>query len=135
MKSKDISYQDFIAQLYPDAVVENPVDKTKMATSNVTFQVTDACNLCCTYCYQINKGTHRMSFDIAKRFIDMLIDNDENTRQYIDTRAKKAIVIDFIGREPFLEIELIDKICDYFVEQMFFKDHPWQYNYRIFRTG
>lgn len=131
MKSKELAYNDLIAQLYPEAAIENPVDQTKMSTSNVTFQVTDACNLCCTYCYQINKGTHRMSFDVAKRFIDMLLDNDENTRQYIDTRAKKAIIIDFIGGEPFLEIELIDKICDYFVEQMIIKDHPWQYNYRF----
>ena len=72
-----------------------------------------------------------MSLDVAKRFIDLLLDNDENTQQYIDTRSKKAIVIDFIGGEPFLEIELMDQIMDYFVAQMIEKDHPWQYHYMI----
>jgi hypothetical protein len=37
MKSKEISYSDLIAQLYPEATVENPIDQVKMATSNVTF--------------------------------------------------------------------------------------------------
>lgn len=102
-----------------------------MATSNITFQVTDDCNLRCTYCYQINKGKHAMPLDIAKKFIDLLLDNDENTRQYIDTRVKRAAILDFIGGEPFLEIELIDQIITYFTEQCILKDHPWQYNFMI----
>jgi sulfatase maturation enzyme AslB (radical SAM superfamily) len=72
-----------------------------------------------------------MSFETAKKFIDMLLDNDEATQLYMDTRSKKAVIIDFIGGEPFLEVELMDQICDYFVEQMILKDHPWQYNYRF----
>ena len=40
----------------------------------ITFQVTDACNLCCSYCYQFNKGTHIMSFETAKKFIDYIFD-------------------------------------------------------------
>lgn len=124
-------YSDVIGRLYPEATVENPIDKTNMSTSNVTFQVTDDCNLKCTYCYQINKGKHKMSLDVAKRFIDLLLDNNPSTQQYIDTRAKKAIIIDFIGGEPFLEIELMDQIMDYFVAQMIEKDHPWQYHYMV----
>lgn len=72
-----------------------------------------------------------MSFETAKKFIDMLLDNNEDMRQYLDTRSKKGVTIDFIGGEPFLEIDLIDQICDYFVEQAMLKDHPWQYNYRF----
>ena len=33
----------------------------------------------------------------------MLLANDENTQQYIDTKACDAIVIEFIGGEPFLQ--------------------------------
>ena len=40
----------------------------------------------------------------------MLLANDENTQQYIDTKACDAIVIEFIGGEPFLEVDLIDQI-------------------------
>ena len=133
MKNKkvEVEYSSDIARLFPEAGGFNENDQTSMATSSVTFQVTDACNLRCTYCYQINKGNHSMPFEVAAKFIDMLLDNDENTQQYIDTRAKKAVILDFIGGEPFLEVELIDKICDYFVEQAIIKDHPWQYNYRF----
>ena len=124
-------YQDMISRLYPEIEGKNPIDGATLSTSNVTFQVTDDCNLKCTYCYQINKGKHAMSFDVAKKFIDLLLDNNEYTQQYIDTRSKAAIIIDFIGGEPFLEVELMDQIVDYFVEQMILKDHPWQYNYMV----
>ena len=126
-----VQFQDIIARLYPEDANKETIDGIKLSTSNVTFQVTDDCNLRCTYCYQINKGKHSMSFDIAKRFIDMLIENNENTREYVDTRNKRAVIIEFIGGEPFLEIDLIDKITDYFIEQMILKDHPWQYHYML----
>lgn len=40
-----------IGRLYPETEKIDPIDGTLMATSNVTFQVTDDCNLKCTYCY------------------------------------------------------------------------------------
>ena len=123
---REESYDSLLSRLYP---TENtPFERN---TFNITFQVTDACNLCCSYCYQINKGQHRMPFEVAKKFIDMLLDNDDNTKQYVDTEKRQAAILDFIGGEPFLEVELIDQICDYFVEQAILKNHPWQYNYRF----
>lgn len=120
------TYQDMIARLYPDTYL-----KGNIQTLSCTFQVTDICNLACTYCYQIKKSNHIMSFEIAKKFIDLLLDNNELTKQYIDTRNSKAIILDFIGGEPLLEIELIDQICDYFYTQAIIKDHPWQYYWTI----
>lgn len=123
-------YQDMISRFYPF-----PYDKeketNKIQTANVTFQVTDACNLRCTYCYQINKSTHKMPFRVAQKFIDMLLENDKNTQQYLDTQACDAIVIEFIGGEPFLEVELMDQIMEYFIKRMIETNHPWQYNWRI----
>jgi sulfatase maturation enzyme AslB (radical SAM superfamily) len=72
-----------------------------------------------------------MPLEVAQKFIDMLLDNDESTRSYIDTSSKRAIILDFIGGEPFLEVELMDQIIDYFVQQCILKNHHWQYNYRI----
>lgn len=129
-RKKNEHYQDIIARLY-DFPYNKEKETNKIQTANVTFQVTDACNLRCTYCYQINKNTHRMPFQTAKNFIDMLLENDKNTQQYLDTRACDAIVIEFIGGEPFLEVELMDQIMDYFVKRMIETDHPWQYNWRI----
>ena len=131
--NKDVApeqYQDFIARLYPYKY-DGRKEYNKIQTFNVTFQVTDACNLCCSYCYQINKGHHVMPLSVAKDFIDLLLKNDINTKQYIDTRACDAIVIDFIGGEPLLEVELIDQIMEYFIKRTIEEDHPWQYNWRM----
>ena len=84
----------------------------------ITFQVTDACNLCCSYCYQFNKGTHIMSFETAKKFINYIFDckHKPNSPFYIDDTI--GLIIDFIGGEPFLQIDLIEQITEYF-EQRF----------------
>lgn len=94
----------------------------------MTFQVTDACNLACTYCYQICKGKHTMPFEVAKRFIDMLL-ADKNP--YINTENSSGLIMEFIGGEPFLEIDLIDQITNYFLDQMLILQHPWATRYRI----
>lgn len=124
------SFSDIIARLYPYKYNKQE-NFNKIQTVDVTFQVTDNCNLCCSYCYQINKNSHAMSFEVAKKFIDMLLENNIDTQQYIDTFSCDAIIIDFIGGEPFLQVELMDQIMDYFVSQMIEKNHPWQYNWRI----
>lgn len=123
-------YQDMISRFYPYPY-KREEETNKVQTANVTFQVTDACNLKCTYCYQINKGHHTMPLEVAQKFIDMLLENDENTQQYIDTRHSDAIIIEFIGGEPFLEVELMDQIMEYFIKRVIETDHPWQYNWRI----
>ena len=121
------SYSDIIAKLYPFKYNE----LNKIQTPTITFQVTDDCNLCCSYCYQINKGHHTMSLDIAKHFIDLLFENNENTQQYIDTSVCDAVIIEFIGGEPFLEVELMDSILEYFISQMILYNHKWQYNWQL----
>lgn len=125
---KSESYNNMIAKVYPNFSKQS---KNKIQTAMITFQVTDACNLKCTYCYQINKNTHVMPLEVAQKFIDLLIDNDENTQKYIDTRSCDAAVIEFIGGEPFLQTELMDQIIQYFIQKTIEKDHPWQYNWRI----
>ena len=127
---KTEQYQDTIARFYPWQH-NRQLETNKIQTANVTFQVTDVCNLRCSYCYQINKSTHKMPFEVAKDFIEMLLANDENTQQYLDTRSCDAIIIEFIGGEPFLEVELMDEIMEYFIKRMIETDHPWQYNWRI----
>ena len=123
-------YQDIISSLFPYPYDTN-IEKNKIQTANITFQITDACNLACTYCYQINKNTHVMPLEIAKKFIDMLLENDKNTQQYIDTWASDAVIIEFIGGEPFLQPTLMMDIMDYFVQRIIEVNHPWQYNWVI----
>lgn len=72
-----------------------------------------------------------MSMDVAKRFIDMILEDNDDTAEYIDSKNSIAVIMEFIGGEPLLQIDLIDDIITYFVEQMILLDHPWQYHYMI----
>lgn len=128
------SYTDTLARLFPEELeTQKKVvrDGNVVSARTITFQVTDACNLACKYCYQINKSHHRMPFEVAKKFIDLILDCDENTAQYIDAANAPAGIIEFIGGEPFLEIDLIDQICDYFLEQCILRNHPWAVRHMI----
>jgi uncharacterized protein len=90
-----------------------------------TFIVTKECQLRCKYCYLVGKNEkERMSFDVAKKAIDYVLNNRKMFKE-------KSVTYDFIGGEPFLEIELIDKICDYLKEKMFELNHPWFNSYRF----
>lgn len=124
--AKSISYNDSIAKLYHNV----DVPEGQFITRSVTFQVTDACNFGCKYCYQINKGKRVMSKDVAKRGVDLLFemyDKDEGT--FINKHTK-AIILDFIGGEPLMNIDIIDYICTYFMEQCLERGHPWAYTWR-----
>lgn len=91
----------------------------------VTFIVTEDCNLRCKYCYVTHKSANkRMNLQTAKKFVDYLLTSD-------DLRYAEAIILEFIGGEPFLEAELIDQICDYFKITAFRLNHDWYWNYRI----
>ena len=66
---------EFTKAVNEDGVsIRTDLDESKRPmTRTVTFQVTDRCNLCCTYCYQINKKTHSMPFEVAKKYADFLL--------------------------------------------------------------
>lgn len=80
---------------------------------NITFIVTKDCQLACKYCYLLGKNSkERMPWEVAKTAIDYILDNEKDFQE-------TSVVWDFIGGEPFLEIDLIDKICDYLKVEMF----------------
>ena len=92
---------------------------------SITFIVTKDCQLACKYCYLIGKNeTERMSWDVAKKAIDYILDNEGQFKE-------ESVIWDFIGGEPFLEIDLIDKICDYLKIEMYRRDHHWFNSYRF----
>lgn len=92
---------------------------------NITFIVTKDCQLACKYCYLVGKNEkERMSWEVAKVAIDYILDNEQYFRE-------ESVVWDFIGGEPFLEIDLIDKICDYLKIGMFRRNHHWFNSYRF----
>lgn len=92
---------------------------------SITFIVTKDCQLACRYCYLVGKNNkERMSFETARKAIDNFL----TATSYFN---QPSVTFDFIGGEPFIEIDLIDKICDYLKLKMFELDHPWFNSYRF----
>lgn len=95
------------------------------AARSITFIVTKDCQLACKYCYLVGKNEkERMSWDIAKKAIDYILSHEKDF-------PEESVIWDFIGGEPFLEIDLIDKICDYIKTEMYRLNHHWFSSYRF----
>lgn len=128
------SYNDGIAKAYPELFENRHQDEVGTGADgdvfvhNFSFQTSEACNLSCRYCYQFNKTPMRMSFETAKTFIDNLLADKYG---YINRYNSPAIIIEFIGGEPFLEIELTRKIYEYFLDQCYELNHPWFTLHRV----
>ncbi len=65
-----------------------------------------------------------MSWENAKKANDYILSHESDF-------PEESVIWDFIGGEPFLEIELIDKICDYIKKEMFRLNHHWFDSYRF----
>lgn len=81
--------------------------------------------MACKYCYLVGKNSkERMPWEVAQQAIDYILDREEEF-------PEESVIWDFIGGEPFLEIDLIDKICDYLKTEMFRRNHHWFNSYRF----
>ena len=108
-------------------IADQPASWQEGIAKEITFIVTKDCQLACKYCYLVGKNTQeRMSFETAKKAVDFILsrENDPNFNQ-------ESVIWDFIGGEPFLEIDLIDRVCDYIKEEMFRRNHRWFNSYRF----
>jgi len=94
-------------------------------SKSVTFVVTEDCQLRCRYCYMVGKNkAGRLKQDVAEKAVDYLL----GARDLV---TEGSVVWDFIGGEPFLEVDLIDRICDYFKTRAYELNHPWFDSYRF----
>lgn len=106
--------------------IYNKKDEWQAAQAkHITFIVTKDCQLACKYCYLVGKNeSERMSWPVAKSAIDYILTNGQLFKE-------ESVVWDFIGGEPFLEIDLIDRICDYLKTEMYRRNHHWFNSYRF----
>ena len=104
-------------------------DASSWRSSNsqqLTFVVTQDCNLRCGYCYMIGKNNcHIMSIETAKKAIDYFVENKETLFN------TEYLILDFIGGEPLLEIKLIEQIVDYFFVKTYTEKCDWFGRVRI----
>ena len=128
------SYNDGIAKAYPELFENKFQDKIgtgddhEVFCHSFTFQTSEYCSLNCVYCYQFNKTKTKMTFNTAKKFIDELLADHYG---YLNRYNSPAIILEFIGGEPLLEINLTRKIYEYFLEHTYKLDHPWFKLHRV----
>ena len=87
----------------------------------VILQITQACNLRCSYCAyadvnntaQRSHSGKRMSWETAKKAVDFLRDHSAES---------KEVAVSFYGGEPTLEFDLVKKIVSYAEEQFLGRD-------------
>ena len=128
-------FPDTFGQFYPKLVSEASQIATERGTvsegqtaglvKTITFVTTEACTLNCSYCYQVDKDHSAiMTKETAMKGVDMILD-DNKMIGYINSEETPGVVIDFIGGEPLLQVELMDFICDYFRYKATMLNHPW----------
>lgn len=99
----------------------------KGRSKDITFIVTKDCQLACKYCYQVGKNAdERMSWDTARKTVDYIL-----SHEFDDAFNFESVSFAFIGGEPFLEVDLIDRICDYLKMEMYLRGHHWFNSYRF----
>lgn len=92
---------------------------------NITFIVTKDCQLACKYCYLVGKNNQgRMSWETARAAVDYILGHEKDF-------PEESVVWDFIGGEPLLEVDLIDKLCDYIKLELYRLNHHWFNSYRF----
>lgn len=106
-------------------------DKKSFSIKTVTFQLTESCNLNCSYCYQTHKTNNKMKFETAKMFIDLILAEKNDKNEFCNKENADGVVIDFIGGEPLLESELMEQITEYFITQAILLNHPWAKRFRV----
>lgn len=124
------SYSDYLRRLYASERMTK-IQMNGPHAKEVTLQVTESCNMACTYCYQHHKTNNIMSFDTAKQIIDMILDADQKTNSYITSTQCDGVILSFIGGEPWLAIDLITQISDYFIGELFRRQHPWATRFKF----
>jgi uncharacterized protein len=73
-----------------------------------------------------------MSTETAKEIIDLLFRlYDEDNEDMVINHHTYGIVLDFIGGEPFMNIDTISFATKYFIEECFRRDHVWLTNFRV----
>ncbi len=109
------------------SIKQNSATWKQGTSKNITFIVTKDCQLACKYCYLVGKNEkERMPWSTAKAAIDYVLDRETDPNF-----AYESVIWDFIGGEPFLEIDLIDQICDYIKAEMYRRNHHWFNSYRF----
>lgn len=125
------AYHEMLGRLYTEVNGEKERLDMLQTAKNITFQVTDSCNLACSYCYQKHKGTRVMPVETAKALVDLILSGEKGMGEYLHSDRAPGVILDFIGGEPMLALEVMDETIDYFHRRVIELDHPWKDRWRV----
>ena len=96
-------------KLFSADILENCAEcVTNAPIKSMCLNVAHDCNLRCDYCFaakgDFGTGRELMSFEIAKKAIDFLVENSAN---------RHNLEVDFFGGEPLMNFEVVKKTVDY----------------------
>lgn len=98
-------------QLYSEDIATNIIGKYEKEPSfikSLCLNIAHDCNLRCKYCFADGEGYDQqkklMSFEVAKKSIDFLIEKSGN---------RTNLEVDFFGGEPLMNMEVVKKTVDY----------------------
>lgn len=138
IKPQEDEFFDEYLKMYPEgrarleAYQKAHPGQRALAVKSVTIVVTENCNLRCSYCYQHAKNAqHVMSRETARRVVDLLYEEDAKGNPYLNPDVAQALVLDFIGGEPLLAVDLIQYFMRYFLYRAVTLDHRWATQYMI----
>lgn len=80
---------------------------------SVTIQLTEKCNLACTYCFQGDKDEKTISLERGKKVLDFVVDNYSLQMAKSGADTSKPLVILFYGGEVLLELPLLKALIQY----------------------
>ncbi|MDR1997167.1 MAG: hypothetical protein LBQ83_02440 [Candidatus Margulisbacteria bacterium] len=99
----------------------------------MTFQVTEDCNLRCTYCYEVDKKPGDLPFEYARKFIDIILSDDDPIGVRHTDYAwlhQQGIILDFIGGDALMVPDLVDRILQYYQYKAVLLGHHGAYRWR-----
>jgi uncharacterized protein len=78
----------------------------------------------------VSHADHVISIDVAKKFIDQILEFDKTEFFEKHVTTKDAIILDFIGGDSLQCPDLLDGILTCFAQRLIKKNHGWLYSWR-----
>lgn len=100
---------------------------------NVTYNITEDCNLRCTYCYEVDKQPRDLPLEYAKRFNTILLTDPDpigSAETEVDWLIRKGVILDFIGGDALMRPKLVAAIIRDFMYQASLMEHRWARRWR-----
>jgi hypothetical protein len=112
------SLEDSYPYIKKDVVIEKMFEKKRVFNLTTSTRTFIANGILVHNCYEINKKHRIMPLEYAKKFIDIILtDPDPIACTGTDDHwiIERGLILDFIGGDSFMHIDLVDKILSYYV--------------------